>query len=57
MTRERTNQTKPEDSTDKPENTNDDITNDVHGEGDESVVSDKEGKEVHIVDKHAELLY
>ena len=57
MTRERTNQTKPEDSTDKPENTNDDITNDVHGEGDESVVSDKKGKEVHIVDENTKLFY
>ena len=57
MTRERTNQTNPEDSTDKSENTNDDITNDVHGEGDESVVSDKEGKEVHIVDENTKLLY
>ena len=57
MTRERTNQTNPEDSTDKPENTNDGITNDVHGEGDESVVSDKEGEEVHIVDENTKLLY
>ena len=57
MTRKRTYQTNPEESTGKHENTNDDVTNDVHGEGDESVVSDKEGKEVHIVDENTKLLY
>jgi hypothetical protein len=57
LTSERTNQTNPEDSTDKPENSVDDITSDVHGEGDESVVSDKEGKEVYIVDENTKLLY
>ena len=57
MTRERTNQTNPEDSTIKPKTIKDGITNDVHGEGDESVVSDKEGKEVHIVDENTKLFY
>ena len=29
--------------------------NDVHGEGDESVISDEEGEEVHIVDENTKL--
>ena len=35
----------------------DDLTNDVHGERDESVVADEEGKEVNSVDDDTELLH
>ena len=32
-----------------------DLTNDVHGEGDEPVMPDKEGEEVAPIDHHAKL--
>ena len=40
---------KGEDEPDKP--------NDVHGKGDESVVSDQEGEKVNIVDENTKLLH